>query len=379
MIVSLLFSVALAATPCDSVTAIAPEYQDIQNKIDDKFATAGNLATIAEEADQVLSKLIAAKSPILMTWLKDRQLMSADELKIAKAWRLYYLHKFVLDRYPTDNAAINRSVNALFAQAHDLALDQDFKTRLGTVLEKVKKDAKRLVLTWEMAQKDKQSIIHRIDTVQLSWFSSLETSPFKTNPMSFLSQGLEYNANKHQIYVGVESRSLASDANIYTALAHEISHAFDPCHWGLFIKGANPFSHLKNCLRDPQGAAAKKRDDRSLKKALKGQMISKELAQSLQQNPTCNTDQYPPSELQKDQLNEAFADWFAAEVFATSSYNKQFPRPDLCREQKSDPRASQLPNDLRLQRIYLAHPIVAKVWSPESSALYCSLTDKKAE
>ncbi len=379
MIASLLVSVALAATPCDSQTAVAPEYKDVQKQIDDKLATAGNLATIAEEADGVLSKLIAAKSPILMTWLKDRQLMSADEIEIAKAWRLYYLHKFVLDRYPTDNAAINRSVNALFSQAHDIALDQNLKTRLAGVLEAVKKDAKRLVLTWEVPKKDKQSIIHRIDTVQLAWFSSLETSPFKSNPMSFLSHGLDYNANKHQIFVGVKTRSLASDANFYTALAHELSHAFDPCHWGLFIKGPSPFSHLENCLRNPQGAAAKKRDDGSLIKALKGQMISKEMAQSLQQNPTCNTDQYPPQELQKDQLNEAFADWFAAEVFATSSYNKHFPRPDLCRDQKPDLHGEQLANDLRLQRIYLAHPAIAKVWSPDSPTVYCSLTEKKAE
>ncbi len=376
MIASLVFSLALASGTCDQMVRQAKDYNQLKETIDGKIENAANLETIATEADSVLSKLIAGKSPVLMNWLKERSLMTADEEKIAKAWRLYYLHTFIFDRFPTDNAAINRSVESLILDIQKLSFPAPVQKKLENLLTRLKKDAKRLVLSWTIETKDKQSILHRIDTLQLAWLSQLDNSPYKKEPLKFVDSALSYDVGENRIYVGVRTKSLPTEANLYASLAHEMSHAFDPCHWSLYIKGSSPFAYVESCLQNPQGAGAKTRDDGGLKKAIKDQILSKEMAQSLQQNPHCNQKNYPASGWQQDQLPESFADWFATEVFANSSFSDQHPRPDLCQEQKTEPNSSYLSNQTRLEKIYFAHPKLKKWGSPTGKRLSCQLTPK---
>ena len=380
MIIELIATFAFATSPCQSVSPGSTEYSELTKKAEKKFANAGNLATIASEADSVLAKLIANKSPVLVNWLQERELDSAKEDQIAKAWRLYYFHKFVVDRYPTDNKAINRSLEGLLKDMDDMAFDQSFKSKLEKILTTVKKDAKRRFLSWPIKQKDKQSITHRIDTVQLRWFKGLASSPYANKPLSYLASSLSYDPSKHQIHVGMKTKSYPTDASLYSVLAHEIAHSFDSCQWGLYIKGDFPFKKVESCMRALEGIHVKVRDDSHMKQAILDDVISKEMSQSLQQNPTCSLPQYPPRGVQKDQWPEAFSDWFAAEMFAFGHERiKELPRPDLCRDFKANPTSSLLSPLDRLLKIYLAQPKLAALWPQDPAPTYCELEIKTAD
>jgi hypothetical protein len=338
-----------------------------------------DLASVAEEADQVLAKLIASKSPILMNWLAERSLQNAKEEHIAKAWRRYYLQKFVSDRFPTDNPKVNRSVEAVFDDLATLLFPEDYRKTTSQILLELQKDAKAMVRGWALPEKDKQSILHRIDTLRLQWLVDLSDSPYQRSPQSFLKTQLDYDSSKHVIHVGALTRQLPDSTTLYVRLAQAVGHAFDSCQWGMHLPSSWPFKPLVACLRDPSGVGAKTRDDRGMKQAIQKRRLRKETAQSLQQNPTCNHPDYPNESLQRDQLNSAFADWFATEVYVSSQRSSGFPRPDLCASQKIEPFASQLPPEVRLHKIYLAHPKIPKPWKSPSAGTYCSLPVKNAE
>ena len=108
----LLFSAFLFANPycANPKDGIHPGYETLQKSIDQKIEQSANLVTVAKEADGILSKLISAKSPILMSWLEKRNLFNDPEEKIAKEWRKYYLENFILPKYPTKHPSLNNIV-----------------------------------------------------------------------------------------------------------------------------------------------------------------------------------------------------------------------------------------------------------------------------
>lgn len=373
MIALLFVSFLLANDPCHNVATEDTGFKDIETKINHKIDEASSLATMAREADTILSKLIAAKSPVLLSWLKKRQLISAKEDVIAREWRKYYMHQFVLSSYPTKNESINRSVENLFSEINDLAFDQKFKTRLEKIFQQVKKDAKALVMTWKIDLKARQKIIHKIDTMKLYWFVKLKGSRYQSKPLEFVRWGIAYDPPQNEINIGVQTRRYPTDANLYAVLAHELGHSFDSCRWSAYFDLPSPFTALNQCLRSQKSVSAHSRDDGQMKVALAKKQLSKEMAQSLQQNPTCNRSFYPPEGTQKDQLPEAFADWFSAEVYATSSFVRQWPRPDLCLSNPLMKGSSYPNNEDRLLRLYLSHPILAQKHSMTPQAKYCSL------
>ncbi len=371
--IALLFLSFLWATPiCDNQIVINSNYPELQKFIDKKIKDSSHLVAIASEADAVLSKLIANKSPVLLSWLEKRDLISAKEEEIANQWREYYFENFVLNQYPTNNTKINRSVENLFEQISTRAFDSAFKTKLENILKDVKKQAKDLVLSWVLEIKDKQKIIHKIDTVQLYWFDKIEGSPFEKAPLEFLRWGLAYDPPQNRINVGVEAKSYSSDANYFAVIAHEIGHSIDPCRWSFYFQSPNPFTKLISCLRSDKGAQAKERNDDKMNWAIENHKLTQEMADSLKEHPTCNRSFYPPEGTQKDQILETFADWFSAEVFAKSTYNNQFPRPDLCENKKLSSGSSYLTNTDRLMKVYLSHPNILKKLKPKPNH-YCQL------
>ncbi len=371
MIYHLLFLFLWAKAPvCANQAIVHKDYPQLKTKLDKKIREASNLEAIAQEADTVLSKLIANKSPVLLTWLDKRELMAATEEEIAKQWRQYYFENFVLLQYPTQNQRINRSVQNLFEQINEESFDADFKRKAEELLKKVKDQAKKLVVSWPIEKKSKTRITHKIDTVELYWFDKLKGSPYENSPLEFVRWGLAYDPPKNRINMGIEARMYPTDASFFAALAHEIGHAFDPCRWSFYFQSENPFQPLIQCFRKEKGLAAKKRDDSKMLWAVENNKLTEEMAGSLKKHLTCNRSFYPPEGTQKEQSLEIFADWFSAEVFARSEYSSEFPRPDLCAKRQLSRGSSYLPNATRLNKIYFAHP---KLTKDKDSSDYCAL------
>ncbi len=373
MIFKLLFSLLFAQNLCDQVIPLAPDYQALDARIQKKIADASNLAPVASEADSVLSKLIAAKSPILLDWLKKRELMSAKEETIAKEWRKYYLDNFILSRYPSDNKRINNGVENLFLEIANLAFPKVYQQKIEKLLVQVQKDAKAMVENWPIEPTQQKQIIQKIASLKLYWFEKLQGTRFEQKPLEFVRWGVAYDPIHHEINMGVLAKRYPSDANLYAVLAHEMGHAMDPCRWGAYFNGPSPFTKLHSCLRQDKSVAAKKRDDSQMQQALKSQLLTPAMAQSLKENPTCNRSFYPAVGVQKDQLAEAFADWFSAEVFAKSTFLGQHPRPDLCASNELQAGSSYLPNHDRLAKIYGAQPLIAAKWKTPTPPFHCPL------
>ncbi|MCB0378742.1 MAG: hypothetical protein KDD33_09640 [Bdellovibrionales bacterium] len=358
---------------CKDKNWVAPHYADLQKKIDDKLAQSAHLVPIAKEADQVLSKLIQAKSPILFNWLEKRQLMSAKEEEIAKKWRQYYLENFILSEFPNKNEKINAAVEGTFQSINQTAFKDSFKKRAEKLFKQAKADSLKVVNGWLIDEKAKKEISERLGATELYWFHGLKGSKFEKMPLEFLKWGVAYDPIPNHINMGVQSLRYKSDSTLYSVFAHELGHAFDSCRWGAFFKSKNPFEKLHQCLRSQESTKAQKRDDSKLEELKKSGKLPIEVAQSLVANPTCNRTFYPPIGLQQEQILEVFADWFAAEVVAVSPYLDDQVRADLCEFKELNPGSSYISNQDRLEKIYFTQPKIQAALKVATNAKYCPL------
>lgn len=68
------------------------KYIDLQSKKELALKKFSNQKNIAKIADETLSKLLLAKSPVITDWLKKRNLLTKSEDEIVREWRTYTMH-----------------------------------------------------------------------------------------------------------------------------------------------------------------------------------------------------------------------------------------------------------------------------------------------
>ncbi len=334
-------------------------YSKSSKKIALIFDRLANKKGIAEFADTTLSKLISAKSPIIINWIARRKLNPIkDTVKITLQWRKYYLNNFIIGRYPTNTPEINKIVEQLFDEISRISFPEIIKKRFELIFKDVKILAIKRINKFNIDNNSKEQLLSRIKQVNLYWMPQLKNSKFSKMPNEFIKWGIAYDPIPNEINIGIKANAYNNDATIFAVFAHELGHSFDPCRWQAFFNGENPFNSVLKCLRGSKSAHALKRDDSAMNQLIKEGKLSPTFVKSLKLNPTCNKINYPPIGVQKDQLPESFADWFSSEVVSISSYITSDLRKDLCQNQKLMKGSSYISNKNRLDRIYFAHSII---------------------
>ena len=385
LLVTLLVSQSLLASPPDSPNSktlcpktlpVSAAYAEAQKKAKLALIEFANHKEVAPEADATLSKLIAAKSPAITEWIANRG--TATEDAIAREWREYYAKHFLLSRYPSSKPALNAQIEAFVQRLYSQALPDAEQARIKKIFEQARQATLKWIASAALDGPNSQKIQARIKAVELVFLKKLSGSPFQKNPLEAISWGVAYDPVPNRINVGVEVLQYPSDANLFAVLTHELGHSVDSCRWGAFLEGAYPFASVVHCLRGPSSAGARTRDDSQIEEMVKAGKLSPELKAALTAHPTCNKLEYPPIGVQSDQSLEAFADWFAAEVTSQSDFAKAELRVDLCQDQRLNEGSAYPANEIRLQRIYFAHPKLRKLLplSQDGAPVYCPLEKK---
>jgi len=360
MMTILSFILSLVPLPPQASAAFCDQYQipknylEIKSKIDEKIKTFSNVKSVAKDADETLSKMISAKSPVIAKWLAKRSMDSKSEEEIVREWRLYYARHIILTKFPHENEKINKEIEKLINEANAIFASKQNKNKLQDLFEKSKKQSLKTIKSFPISDNQKEQIISRVANINLYWMKDFKDSKFKQLPMDFLDWGVAYDPASNEINIGVNSLSYPNDETYLAVFSHEIGHAFDSCRWGAFFNGEWPFQNVGECLRSSKSVGAKKRDDSKMDLLVKA---NKELGSSLKSNPTCNKLGYPPNGMQADQLPESFADWFSTETMANiEGLNSSVLRTDLCKEKNLNAGSSYPDNRQRLKAIYFAHP-----------------------
>jgi hypothetical protein len=368
LFISLIVSVPIAHAVCEK-PYFNPKYPEIQKDVETRVQKFANHNAIATQADQMLSQLIAKKSPAIIGWMNKRDFKSKSEDQIALEWRDYYARSIVIGSYKKQDPKIRQSIVRLFEEINEKHFNSQFKAKLEKLLEEVKKAANKTLLKFKLAKESSDQISSRLSSVKLYWMDRFPGSKFEDMPLEWLSWGVAYDPKTNEINVGLDAFKYKSESSLFAVLAHELTHSFDPCRWGAYLSGPFPFESVVSCLRSDQSINAKPRDDLKLEKS----GLPAELVSSLKQNRTCNKKEYPPIGIQSDQIPEAFADWFSAEVVSQSSYMDQDLRSDLCEQIELNSGSSYPRNKDRLERVYLAHPEIRKKLSLTTPPThYCS-------
>lgn len=332
-------------------------FQKIQADIDKKIEQFANKKVIATLADLTLTKLLEAKSPVIITWLKKRNLTDKSEEEIVKAWRLYYARTFVLMSYPQENTATNLETEKLVDDILKTTLTKSFRNRLERLFKRSKTAAISAVQKMNIPIRTKDKIIARLKTTKLYWPKDLKSARNNAIPLDLIQWGIAYDPVPNEINIGVQALSYPNDETYLAVFAHEMGHTIDACRWGAFFVGPWAFDKVGECLRSDKSVAAKRRDDGPLDKMLAEGKVKENFVQMMKSNPTCNKLVYPPPGVQADQLNESFADWFSTEVMAQMKNIKVSKmRLDLCEEKTLIEGSSYPSNKDRLSLIYQAHP-----------------------
>ena len=379
VIVSASNSLAVSGQVCDSsAKAVNNAFIASQEEFKKTLQRFADTPLIAKKADEVLSKLITAKSPAIISWMKRHDSEKKSESEIVHEWRNYYARDFVIGKYPQADPATNRMIEKLMNDVYAASLPKKQRDHLSGVFEQTKDFAITRAQEFKLSEKDKKALITRIKTIQLYWMDNFKDSKFAKTPLEAVSWGVAYDPATNEVNIGIEALRYANDETLFAVFAHEIGHSFDPCRWGAFFQEDNPFEQTVSCLRDPKSAGAKTRDDSQLASLTKSGRVSEEIYAALKKNPTCNKMQYPPIGIQADQSLEAFADWFSAEVLSVSPRLNSKIRTDLCEDGELNPGSSYISNRTRLNRIYLANPIIrAKLDLEKDSDLrYCPAPEK---
>lgn len=364
---------ALAAQVCETVGP-NKAYVKVEASVQARIAEFANKKVVATQADALLSKLITAKSPVLIQWMKKRDLDSKSEDEIAREWREYYAKNFVLGKYPGTDGNLDSHVEQLVDGILKDFVEKAFKDRMEALFQRAKKAA--LATVDSMGISSKTEIKKRIEAVRLYWPRDLKTARNNAMPLDIIDWGIAYDPGANEINMGLRALAYPTDETYLGVFAHELGHSFDSCRWGAFFPGEWPFKKIGECLRRSESVGAKKRDDTSLETFIKAGKIPSDAASGLRQNPTCNRIIYPPPGIQADQLPEAFADWFSAEVLAQiPNLDVTKIRQDLCVSKQLVDGSSYPTNEARLNRIYFAHSkFKIKSGAQEnSSAVYCPL------
>lgn len=346
----------------------------MKTDIDKKIEFFANQKNIAVKADNLLSKLISAKSPVIIDWLQKRDLLSQSEEQIAKAWRLYYAQNFILGKYPQEDSQINSEVEALV----DGLLLEYFTEKFKAHLEKIFGEAKNIAIETlkSFNLPEGTEIIKRVSSIVLYWPKSLKSARNNSIPLDLVSWGIAYDPIPNEINIGLEALAYPDDKTYLAVFAHEIGHSFDSCRWGAFFTGTWPFEKVGQCLRSEQSVGALKRDDSQLETLFKSGKLKSDLIAALKANPTCNKLVYPPIGVQADQLPESFADWFSAEVLSRlPKLGEASIRLDLCEEKELVKGSSYPSHQKRRERIYLVQPAIKAAFKDSASmgGKYCSL------
>lgn len=377
-----LFSIGLQAAPaapgpqvCSGASSV-PASAPTKNEAESKITAFASKKVIAEKADALLSKLITAKSPVLMSWIKNRDLGEKSETEIALEWRQYFARNFILSKYPHGDAAVDKEIETLGNSILALYKTKAFVEKMERLFARSKATALDTIQKFALSDAQKKSINSRITPIELYWPKDFKSARNNSIPLDIIDWGIAYDPMPNQINIGLNATTYPNDETVLAVFAHEIGHAIDSCRWGAFLTGPWPFEAVGNCLRGEKSAGAKKRDDTLLEKLVKEGAIKADLAESLRQNPTCNKLIYPPPTVQADQLPESFADWFSAEVISNMNLDSLTNlRSDLCSEGTLNPGTSYPENSTRLIRIYFSHPkLREKQKLPASSDfVYCQL------
>jgi hypothetical protein len=367
---------ALATDFCSGELPFNSHYKDVANIVKSSGEVVANSKVIASQADKILSKLLSAKSPLVLNWIVRNKLdPSKDEELIVKKWREYFLESFILAKYPSSEPEINRLIENSFQKISNIAFTTKIKSLYNSLFVKAVDNSKKYILKSTLSSQDKEKTLSKLNSIKLYWYEGLSNTKYEKMPLEFLRWGLAYDPIPNEINIGVLALSYNSDEEIYASLLHEIAHSFDPCRWSAMIGGKNPFDNVITCLRSDKSTGAKPRDDSRIDELVKMNKLPKEVAISLKDNPTCNRSFYPLVGMQRDQIAEVFADWFSAEVigsFSNEYINKNLRR-DLCRKSNLSKGSSYISNTNRLNKIYFTNPSIRKKLSLKEKFKYCSL------
>lgn len=352
-------------------SASAAGYAQAKENWEKELYRFANSKPIATPADAALSTLITKKSTFLNQWMASRDLYNKKEEVVVRAWRRFFAEA-QLTSYPTKNPDINREILAL-AKAEGAKI---FPKKLRARFQKIFIEARAAALETLKKNSPEHPAIERVQKIELFWIDDLEKSEVKKSPIEFFEWSVAYDPVPNGINIGLEALKYPNDATLFAVFAHEIAHSFDPCRWVAYFEGKeNPFEKVQACLRNTASVGALKRDDSMLETVARREGLDATFAEMMKSNPTCSKKEYPPAGVQADQLPEAFADWFSAEVVGESKYAMPGLRADLCEAKQLRPGSSYVPNEVRLEKIYLANPkIRAKLkLTKDSAAVYCTL------
>jgi hypothetical protein len=361
---------------CQTPFVLPNEYLNIQNELDSKIRDFANLPAFAKKADELLSKLITAKSPVIVSWMNKRDLQSKSEEDVIREWRKYFAFNFVIAKYPYNETQMDLPIEFLFTSINKIFAKNQFQAKMEALFKKAQLNSIETLKKYKFTNAIETQILSRVQNTKLYWAGDLKSSKFKNQPLEFFDWGIAYDPTANEINMGINALKYPNDETYLAVFSHELAHSFDSCRWGAFFTGPWPFEKVGNCLRAEDGPGAKKRDDSYLDTLIKSGKMNSELAQGLKLNPTCNKTNYPPEGVQADQLPETFADWFSAEAMSqlplTSNTNL---RADLCEEESLNKGSSYLSNRDRLIKIYFTHPVLKNSilnQSSKSTTKYCS-------
>lgn len=371
LLIFLLGSPAAAADFCAGAKPVSPKFAAAEAVWKGELVRFADSPPVASKGDALLSTLIEKKSPLVERWMTKNDLYGKPEETIVREWRKYFAES-QLAGYPTKDEAMNGEV-AGFTKKMGGAI---FAKKERERFERIFGEAKAGALAWLGKFPGGDKAASRIKEIRLFWIEEIAKSPTPKSVLEFLDWSVAYDPVPNVINVGLDALKYPNDATLFAVFAHELAHAFDPCRWIAFFPGAeNPFAKVQACLRNDASVGAKKRDDSQLDATVAREKLGADFAAMMRANPTCTKREYPPEGVQADQLPESFADWFSAEVTAMSKYaGARGLRADLCAPRDLRAGSSYPANPARLERIYLAHPVLRKKQGlgDSSSVAYCA-------
>jgi len=104
------------------------QYEDIKIKAEESIKSFSNIKAIASLADQTLSKLIAVKSPVIVSWISKRNLGAKSSDEIMPEWRVYYAKNFILTKYPHNDDLVDKEIEKLMNLVNKFFSSKAFRT-----------------------------------------------------------------------------------------------------------------------------------------------------------------------------------------------------------------------------------------------------------
>jgi hypothetical protein len=354
------------ANTCNNVaSSVSPSFIKLIQYTSAGLSALAISPQFAKESDEILSKLLKVKSPLIPSWMKRNNLFKASEQEIANAWRSYYFKARMFSKFSKQPIEDQKSLEKLIEKINSKFFPKKYKDNIKNTFEQAKTLSLHYIKKLPLTKSDKRKISDRVSAIKLYWPVNIRGTKVEKNVQEFFDWGVAYDPLPNEINIGLEIIKYPNNQTLFAVFAHEIGHSIDSCRWSSLLKGRNPFKNVNNCLRKKESAYAKHRDDTYIHK------LPVAYQKSLIDNPTCNRSVFPPRGMQKDQLPESFADWFSAEIIAESSLNKFNIRTDLCKDSGITSTSSYKTNKERLELIYHAQPKLKKALGLKNNVEYC--------